>query len=215
MPRATLEHMRSIHALIASTALVVVLAGCTPTAPEPSPSPTASATGVKPTPKPTPSITIPPLAIPDCETILPLATAKELFSENTEYLGEQPASEFAGRQTVASIPVVLSTASPTRACVWGIPQSDGYFELVIAGITAAEVATLQGELTAAGYSQTTMGTVTAFELEGENEVGSVGTTHLFTGEVWIVCDGSSLHLSGAVAGAALDALRTANPSLGL
>ncbi|CAN5124758.1 hypothetical protein BH11ACT5_BH11ACT5_02700 [soil metagenome] len=215
MPRANLKHMRSIHALIASAVLVVVLAGCTPSAPEPIPSPTPSATEVKPTPKPTPTITVEPLAIPECETLLPLATAKSLFSENTEFLGEQPAGEFVGRQTVASIPVVLSTASPSRACLWGVPNSDGAFQLVVAGITDAEIATLQSELTAAGYSETTMGTVTAFELEGENEVGSVGTTHLFTGNVWIVCDGSSLHLSGAVVGDALDALRTANPSLGL
>jgi hypothetical protein len=170
---------------------------------------------VRPTPKPTPTITVEPLAIPDCETMLPLADAQDLFSENTAFLGEQPASEFVGRMTIPSIPVVLSTAIPAKGCYWGIPQSDGLFELVVAGITDAERATLQGELSAAGYSETTMGTVTAFELESMNEVSSLGTTHLFTGDVWIVCDGTSVGLSGAVAGAALDALRTANPTLGL
>ena len=57
--------------------------------------------------------------------------------------------------------------------------------------------------------------MTAFQLEGENEVGSVGFTHLFTGDVWIWCDGVSLGQSGAMAGQALDAMRTANPALGL
>lgn len=214
MPGATLKRMKRIH-LLGALALVVALAGCTPVSPEPTPTPPPTATGVKPTPKPTPTVTVPPLAIPECETMLPLGTAQDLFSENTAFLGEQPAGEFVGRLTVPSIPVVLSTASPARACLWGIPQSDGLFQLVVAGITDAERATLQGELTSAGYAETTMGTVTAFELEGENEIGSVGTTHLFTGGVWIVCDGSSLHLSGAVVGAALDALRAANPALGL
>ena len=218
MRRANLEGMRRIHVL-GATALVVALAGCTSASPEPtSPptsSPTSSAIEVKPSPKPTPSISVEPLAIPDCETMVSLATAKDLFSENTEFLGEQPAGEFTGRLTVPSIAVVLSAASPARACLWGIPQSDGLFELVVAGITDAQRATLQGDFTAAGYAETTMGTVTAFELAGENEVGSVGTTHLFTGDVWIVCDGSSLGLSGSVVGAALDALRTANPALGL
>jgi len=205
--------MKRIHGLIASAALVAALAACTPLPPVVTPSPTPTASAVKPTPKPTPTVTIAPLAIPDCATLLPLATAQNLFSANTAFLGEQPASEFVGRMTVPSIPVVLATASLAKGCLWGIPQSDGLFELVVAGITGAQRATLQAELTAAGYAETEMGTVTAFELAGDNEVGSTGTTHLFTADVWIVCDGTSLSLSGAVTGSALDALRAANPSL--
>lgn len=205
--------MRPFHAV--AVALLVVLAGCTPVAPEPSPSPTSAAPKPTLTPKPTPTVTVAPLTIPDCDTLLPIATARDLFSDSTELLAENPASEFTGRLTVPSITTVLSTASPARSCFWGIPNSDGLFQVVVAGITAAEVATLQGELAAAGYTQTTMGTVTAFELEGMNEVGSVGTTHLFTGTTWIVVDGSSSSFSGAVAAQVLDALRTANPTLGL
>lgn len=210
--------MKPLHGLIAVT-LALALAGCAAPAPTPSGSATSkpTSTATKPTPKPTPtpSITIPPLAIPDCETLLPLATAKDLFSENTELIASPAASEFVGRQTVPSIPVVLSTADPTRACVYGIPQSDGFFEFVVAGITAAQRATLEGELAASGYAVTSMGTLTTYELEGMNEVSSVGTTHIFTGDVWIVCDGTSLGLSGVVTGTVLDALRTANPALGL
>lgn len=210
--------MKPLHGLIAVT-LALALAGCAAGAPTPSGTPTgkptSTSTGTKPTPKPTPTVTVPPLAIPDCETLLPLATAKDLFSQNTELIASPAAIEFVGRQTVPSIPVVLSTADPTRACIYGVPQSDGAFEFVVAGITAAQRATLEGELAASGYSQTTMGTVTAYELEGESEVSSLGTTHLFTGGAWIVCDGTSLSLSGTVTGTVLDALRTANPALGL
>jgi hypothetical protein len=208
--------MKRIHGLVAPV-LILALAACAPLPPAPSatPSPTAAAAKPTPAPSPTPTVTVEPLAIPECETMLQLAMARDLFSERTEFLGETPASEFVGRMTVPSIPVVLSTASPARACLWGVPQSDGLFALAVAGVTAAERATLTGELAASGYAETTMGTVTAFELEGMNEVGSTGTTHLFTGGVWIVCDGTSTGLSGAVAGQALDALRTANPTLGL
>jgi hypothetical protein len=207
--------MKRIHGLAPLLALVAALAACAPLPPAPTPTPTTTATEVKPTPKPTPTITVEPLAIPDCETMLPLALAQEYFSENTAFLGEQPASEFTGRQDIPSIPVILASASPARVCYWGIPQSDGLFFVTVAGITDAERATLQGELAAAGYSEATTGTVTAFELEGVNEVGSVGFTHLFTGDAWILCDGASVSFSGVVAGQALDALRTANPTLGL
>lgn len=216
MPRANLKRMRTVQAS-GVLALVIALAACTPIAPEPTPTPTPtpSATEVKPTPKPTPSISVAPLAIPDCETLVPLAAAKEAFTESTVYLGELPAGEFVGRQTVPSIPVVLPTASPTRACWWGIPGSDGLFRVVVAGITDAEVSTLQSELAAAGYAETSMGTVTAFELAGEDAIGSLGTTHLFSGGVWILSDGVSLAQSGAIAGTVLESVRTANPALGL
>jgi hypothetical protein len=209
--------MKRIHGLAASLVLVAALAACAPTPPEPTPTPTVSKPAVKPTlaPSPTPSVTIPPLAIPDCETLVPLDIAREYFSPNTEFLEEQPASDFTGRESLASIPVVLGTASPARVCFWGIPNSGGLFWVNVAGITEPERTTLQGELTAAGYAQTSMGTVTAFQLEGENEVGSVGFTHLFTGDAWIWCDGVSLGQSGAMAGQALDAMRAANPALGL
>ena len=205
--------MRPFHAV--TVALVVVLAGCTPAAPVPSPTPTTAAPKPTPMPTPTPTVAVASLTIPACDVLLPIATARDLFSDSTELLAENPASEFSGRLMVPSITTVLSTASPTRSCFWGIPSSDGLFQVVVIGITTAEVATLQGELAAAAYAQTTMGTVTAFELEGMNEVGSVGTTHLFTGTTWILVDGSSSSFSGAVAGQVLDALRTANPTLGL
>ncbi|CAN5260932.1 hypothetical protein BH09ACT5_BH09ACT5_14480 [soil metagenome] len=217
------RHMNRTHGLAASLALVALMAGCSP-APAPSGTPTATtpptttstSTSTPRTPStPGASPTPEPLTLPDCETLLPLATARGLFSVNTEFLGEIPVEDFAGRMPVPSLPTALASATPAVGCFWGVPQSDGLFQLVVGGITSAQRATLAGELSAAGYSTTAMGTVTAFELEGMNEVGSTGTTHLFTGEVWIVCDGTSLGLSGAVTASALDALRTANPTLGL
>jgi hypothetical protein len=200
------------RALLASVVVLVALAGCAAEPPAPTPTPTTSATAVKPTPKPTPTTTLPPLAIPDCETLLPLASAKALFGANTEFLGETPAGEYVGRLGVPSEPVVLSTASPARACRWGVPNSDGVFSVVVAGITDAEQATLQAELLTKGYAETSPGT---FQLAAEGEASSLGTTQLFSGDSWIIADMTTLDSSAAVAGSALDALRTANPDLAL
>ena len=49
----------------------------------------------------------------------------------------------------------------------------------------------------------------------DGEIQIEAETHLFTGNVWILADDGSLAVSGVVAGSALDALRTANPTLGL
>ena len=200
------------RALLTSLVVLTALAGCAAEPPAPTPTATPTASAVKPTPKPTPTVTLPPLAIPDCETLLPLATAKALFGANTEFVGETPAGEYVGRLGVASEPVVLSTASPTRACRWGVPNSDGAFSVVVAGITDAEQATLQSELLAKGYAETSPGT---FQLAADGDVSSLGTTQLFSGDSWIVADMTTLDSSAAVASSALDALRTANPDLPL
>jgi hypothetical protein len=195
--------------LVASLALVLV--GCTPT-PSVTPTPTDS-TPASATPTATPEPA--PLTIPECETLLPIALAHDLFSGNTEFFGEFPPAEFGGLFAGPEATDALAGASDARLCRWGVPNSDGAFSLVVAEISADDRAALEGALTAAGFSVVTMGTVTGFDAESEGMVSSLAATHLFTGNVWIVCDGTTLDLTGSVAGSALDALRTANPTLGL
>jgi hypothetical protein len=60
-----------------------------------------------------------------------------------------------------------------------------------------------------------MGTVTTYEFERDTDYGYFADTLLFTGDVLIVGGGTTLSLTGAVVGSALDALRTENPTLGL
>jgi hypothetical protein len=184
--------MRSIHAL-GAVVLVVALAACTPAAP-----------------KPTPTVTVTPLTIPDCETMLPLTVARALFGAKTEFVGETPAAEFVPAGAVPSLPVVMSTASPTRACRWGIPNSDGAFSLLVAAITDAERQTLVGELTAGGFAETTTGALSQYALDGE-----LAATYLFSQRALVLSQAPVLDVSASVSDAALDALRTANPSLGL
>ena len=199
--------MRSIHAL-GAIALVVALAACTAAPPEPTPTPTTTATGVKPTPKPTPSISVAPLVIPDCETLLQLEVAKAVFGADTVFLGETPASEYVTVTPVPAVPVVLSTASPSRVCRWGIPNSDGVFSLVVAGITDAEGETIRADLTTAGFSEDTTSAVDVYKSDA-------GATYLFSQDALVFSEAPMLDLSVSVSGEGLVALRTANPTLGL
>jgi hypothetical protein len=190
--------------------LLVVLAGCAPAppaSPEPSTAPPETAT---PTATPEPA----PLGIPECETLLPLALAQDHFSQNTEFLGEYPAGEF-GVDGVPEVAAAVAGASQSRYCVWGVPNSDGAFGLLVAEVSAEGRAAVEAALPAAGFSAVTMGTVTGYDAEREGEVSTLADTLLFTGDVMIVCSGTSLDLTGVVTGSALDALRTANPTLGL
>lgn len=192
--------------------VVVALVGCTPT---PAPPPTSGASEpATATPTATSEPTVEPLAIPDCETLLPLADAQALFSASTEFFGEFAAAQF-GVDGVPEAATALAGAGQWRFCGWGVPSSDGAFTLLVAEITPGDRAALEAALTAAGFTAVTMGTVTGYDAEREGEVSTLADTLLFTGDVMIVCNGTTLALTGAVTASALDALRTANPTLGL
>ena len=207
--------MKHIHALALPLILVGALAACVPVAPEPTPTPSVTPSPSASVASPTPTAEPAPLSIPACETLLPLAMARDNFSANTELLGEPAPSDFRGREDVPSILAVLAAASSARVCYWGVPQSDGLFFVTVAVVTPAQRATLESDLAAAGYAETTTGTVTAYELDGMNEVSSLGFTHLFTGDAWIHVDGASVAFSGVIAGQVLDVMRAANPTFGL
>jgi len=201
------------RALVPIVTLALLFAGCTPS---PSltagPTDTPSGSGI---PSATPEVTAEPLSIPDCETLLPIALAQSSFGGSTEFFGEFSAAEFGGSFEVTETVDALSGASQSRLCRWGVPNSDGSFALVVAEIAPEARSALEAALPAAGFSSVTMGTVTGLDAEREGMVSLEAATHLFTGDVWILCDGTTLALTGVVAGSALDALRTANPSLSL
>lgn len=196
---------------IAALALTVVMVGC---APSPAPTPTEPPAASE-TPSATPEPPAVSLTIPDCETLVPLPLAQSLFGASTEFFGDSTGAEFGGSFEVAETIDAAASASQLRRCSWGVPNSDGFFSLLVAELTPADGAELEAALTAAGFSSVTMGTVTGFDAEREGLVSLQAATHLFTGDVWILSDGTSVSLTGSIAGSALDALRTANPSLPL
>ncbi len=145
--------------------------------------------------------------------MLPLILARQVFSANTEFLGESAAADFGGRFAVPEIQAALISAPQSRLCRWGVPNSDGTFALVVAELPAAEQVGVIAALTAAGFASATSGTETMLRLEQEGVVSLEAQTHIFTGEVWILVDGTSGELTDTVSGFALDVLRAANPTL--
>jgi hypothetical protein len=201
--------------LIVPAALALLaLAACGPTAAVPSPSATPpappSATASS-TPSPAPAA----LVIPDCGRLLSLEDARALFSDNTEFFGQFPGVEFSGHLESPEIGAAISGATQSTTCRWGVPNSDGSFSLLVAETTSVDRANLTAALTAAGFASSTAGSTTSFTLERDGVVSTESAVHVFTGDVWILSDGTGLALSTAVAASALDALRAANPTLGL
>lgn len=202
--------------LIGAVAIVVLLAGCTPAAepstPEASPAVTESPT---PTSEPTVEPVVESLTIPECETLVPLAYAQEQFGGSTAFFGEVTAADYVLRMTVPGAPEALTSAEVFRACSWGVPNSDGFFSLVVASITPDTSGSLQSALAEAGFSAVISGELAWWELEAEGALSTMGATYILSEDVLIVCDGTGTEFTGAIAGKALDAVRTANPALGL
>jgi hypothetical protein len=205
--------MRTMTTALICTALLAALTGCGPT---PAPEPSDSATP-KPvvTVEPTEEPVVAELTIPDCERLLPIALARSSFADSTEFLGETTATEYYPWYQLPAVNTVIAGLTVARACWWGIPNSDGSFFLLVAEIDPAAQASIEGALDAEGFSTVEMGTLTARENMREGGVGTEAETHLFTGNVWILADDGTLEVSGVVAGSALDAMRAANPTLGL
>ena len=209
--------MTRITAAIATAVIATVLVGCTPT-PAPAPSSSGDPTPVEtvsPTEEPVVEPVIEALTIPDCETLLPIALARSSFADSTELLGETVPTAYYPWYQLPAVNTAIAGVTVARSCWWGIPNSDGAFSLLVAEIDPAIQVSVEAALDSAGFSSTSMGTLTARENGRDGEVGYEAETHLFTGNAWILADDGSLEVSGIVAGSALDALRTANPTLGL
>jgi len=189
---------------------VVVLTACGPTTPEATESPSPSTTS---TPSSTPSAAPAAFSIPDCETMLPIEQVHEIFDDSLVFYGEEgfDASGFA----IAQLGTTLAEAEQSRRCIWVVPDSDGSFQLIVAEADPSDAADLQEVLPDEGFTSASMGTVTGFDGVIVTDDGDYATTVLFTGDVIIYVSAGTLDVTGQVAGSVLDALRTANPDLGL
>lgn len=202
---------------LAFTLVVVAfaaLSGCASTPADPPPLAT-EAESEAPAPTEDSAPVVESLSLVDCETLLPIDRARSLYGELTEFLGERPVTEFTGWVELPAITTGLADAPQARLCTWGVPNSDGTFTLHVAEVTAQTRTEIEAALPGAGYSSVISGTVTAYEAEGNDEVSTIAATQLFTGPLWIMSNANSLATTGAVAASALDALRVANPTLGL
>lgn len=188
--------------------LALALAACAPSAPTATPpSPTPATSAPSATPLPTPE----PLIIPGCETLLPLSTAKSIFSDSTEVLNDDDSVPIYGYE-LPEVAAASSNASIAKHCVWGVPNSDGGFGLTVTDITEVDAENLTTALLAAGFLGSTVDGVTKLELSGENLVGTNVDTHYFVGDLWIHSSGSSSELTTSIADGALNEVRAANPT---
>jgi hypothetical protein len=211
----TRAHNRVAASLMAA-ALIGLLAGCDVTVELPSTTESADPTPVA-TVEPTESAdpVVEPMSIPDCETLLPVALAKSSFGESTEFLAETAATDYYPWYQIPAVNSAITGVTVARACWFGIPNSDGSFGFLVAEIDSATRTSIEAALTTEGFSSVVMGTLTAREAQREGDYQIEAETHLFTGDVWILADDGDLSVAGIVAGSALDAMRAANPTLGL
>ncbi|MBH0008106.1 hypothetical protein [Salinibacterium sp. SWN1162] len=200
-----------ISAVAASVMMLsIALAGCVPTATETA-IPTTSAPSATASPSSTPLPTPDPLIIPGCDTLLPLTDAKSFFSTSTEKLDEQDSLAITGEE-IPEIAAAKSDASIAKNCIWGVPNSDGVFSASLGDISEADITALTEALVSAGYQGATDNNIATLEFISENEVGTTATTHVLTGDLWILVTGPSVDLTTPVAMAMLDQVRLANPT---
>ncbi len=206
--------MMRLTPVLASLALVAVLAGCDPVEPTPTAPPVVEPVETSsPTSEPEPVVET--LTIPDCETLVPLALAKSSFAESTEFLGEGVPTEYYPWWQVPAVNSAIAGVTVARSCWWGIPNSDGSFNLLVAEIDPATQASLDVALETEGFYPLFLGTVSGRENGRDGDNGYEAETHLFTGNVWILSDNHSMDGTAAISDSALSAMRAANPTLGL
>ncbi len=205
--------MKRALALGVTIVTTLVLAGCNQVNPRPSPSggETSSAT-------PTPTPTVEPLTLVDCETLLPLALASTVIVSDQPlvYLGEFPATDFFGFSGLPEVTAALTDSPQAKMCSWQVTNAEhgGGMRLHVAEVTPETRAAIEAALAPAGFSSAIYGPVTSYDRATEYDEGSTDETLLFTGDLWIMCNSSGGPCSDG-AWFALDALRIANPTLGL
>ena len=205
-----------VAAALLAAALIPVLAGCDVTVEIPSTTESAEPTPIETvTPTETADPVVETLTIPDCETLVPLALAKSTFADSTEFLGELVPTEYYPWWQVPAVNAAISGVTVARSCWWGIPNSDGAFSLLVAEIDPATRASLEAALDGEGFSPLFLGTVGGREAGRDGDNGYEAETHLFAGDLWILSDNHSMEGTAAISDSALEALRAANPTLGL
>lgn len=213
---------RRSGAVITLAVAALLLTGCTPGPPPggtPSADPTSSAPSAAPTPsvsptpgpgaEPTPGESPRALAIPACEDLIPLGIVQAYFPNAVPIeSGVDPADLVAGPAAAAA----LRSAAQAEVCTWGIPASDGGFNVIVAELAESARDALIAELRGAGtFAEGSVGGGTSFSREIETELGLTAVTYVFDERTWVTVDGTlELDSSRQLAAAALEGVRAAN-----
>lgn len=211
----------AVVALLGVLALGACSATPTPAASSPSPvaSPATTAAGEpSATPLPTPSteVTAGPLALPSCEALLPLAFVQERFGERTVAIDLAVAGTTSVADAMAGPAAAEAAAGAVQSelCMWGIPYSDSGFHAVAAELTPASADSLIAALRAAGtFEEQPLAGGVMFSREFEDGIG-LSVAYVFVDTAWTTAMGTiGAESARSVASAAMDSVRTANPSL--
>lgn len=208
--------------LLAALAMTATLVACTPgglaptssTSSSPSPPPTSESP--PPTTTPSASETSPPpvdasLTLPECEGLLSIAEVRAFYGPYAESImsGVTAAEVMQGPVATATV----AEASQTRVCTWGIPNSDGGFNVVAAEIPQVAATNLIAALRGAGtFTETTASGVTMFTRELDSGIGAFAVTYAFIGTAWVTVAGTistegTLYLADKL----MASVRAANP----
>lgn len=202
-------------------ALSVALVGCTPVS-QPDPTPSASAS-TEPSPDATsdgPPMTEAPAEEIDldalaCTDLLDLAVAQAQFGADAQFIAELGPTEFAGIMAGPVAETALTEATQKIGCIWGIPQSDGAFTVVVAALPQASRDTLTTALGTSVFTGTLIGTAPAYTWERDDALGMFTTVYAFASPLWVTVNGAGTTSSQTeITGDVLSHLRTLYPSLG-
>jgi hypothetical protein len=203
--------------------LSAALLGCTPAGEsDPTPSASASATS-SPSPDATsdgPPMTEPPAAEIDlealaCTDLLDLAIAQSNFGADAQFIADLGPGEFTGIMAGPVAETALTEATQRIGCIWGIPQSDGAFTVVVAALPQASRDTLTTALGSSTFTGSLIGTSPAYTWERDDALGTVTTVYAFASPLWVTVTGSGTTGSQTeITTDVLDHLRALYPSLG-
>ncbi len=192
---------------------MALLCGCGATEPPPT---TIGVPTNPPLPEPSPAPA--PITLPECDRVNPAAEAEQRAfleaygAENiTAPYGETDRAmfeEFAGPAAEAAAAAALQE----RNCNWVIYLDTVYLYQFTAELPDAAMSSLVEDLRASDFTESTRGpaTVFAYAYATGDMRGTVGVTHLFIGEVWIVLiENSALNYEES----AVEAILAANPGI--
>ena len=204
-------------------ALSIALVGCTPSG-DPDPTPSASDTAsTEPSPDATsdgPPMTEPPADEIDldalaCTDLLDVAVARAQFGPDAQFIAQLDPGELTGIMAGPGAETALTEATQTIGCIWGIPQSDGAFTVVVAALPQASRDTLTTALGSSVFTGSLLGTSPAYTWERDDALGVFTTVYAFASPLWVTVTGAGTTSSQTeITGDVLDHLRALYPGLG-
>lgn len=207
----------------AVAALTAALVGCTPSGqadPTPSdsasastlPSPSAASDDPPVTDAPVDEIDLESLA---CTDLLDLAVVQAQFAADAEFIAQLGPGEFTGIMAGPVAETALTEAPQTIGCVWGVPQSDGAFTVVVAALSQSSRDALTTALGSSVFTGSLIGTAPAYTWEREDALGLLTTVYAFASPLWVTVTGAGTTGSQTeITADVLDHLRAIYPSLG-